>query len=135
MKFDPDAGSLKYENSECAIPLHPAISGLLQFVETTGADPLFKGLGEDRFGNRGGIGTKVIGRWVRGLGIDDERISPSHSWRHRFKTLGRQFGLAPDIVDGHHGSLPRTVADNYGEYPIEALYRELCKIPNIEING
>jgi integrase len=137
MKFDPDAGSLKNENSERAIPFHPAIidSGFLQFVETTGAGPLFKGLAADRFGNRGGIGTKVIGRWVRGLGIDDERISPSHSWRHRFKTLGRQFGLAPDIVNAITGHFRKTVADSYGEFPIEALYRELCKIPKIEITG
>ncbi|MGO9845471.1 MAG: DUF2189 domain-containing protein [Methylocella sp.] len=38
-------------------------------------------------------GTKTIGRWVRGLGLTDERLSPSHSWRHRFKALGRQFNL------------------------------------------
>jgi integrase len=89
IKFDPEAGSLKNPNSERAIPLHPAIieSGFLQFVKAAGSGPLFKGLTADRFGNRGGNGTKVIGRWVRGLGLEDERLSPSHSWRHRFKTL------------------------------------------------
>ena len=133
MKFDPEAGSLKNENSERAIPLHPAVieNGFLQFVKAAGSGPLFTGLSADRFGNRGGNGTKVIGRWVRGLGLDDERLSPSHSWRHRFKTLGRQFGLAPDIVNAITGHHRKTVADSYGEFPIEALYRELCKIPKI----
>lgn len=135
MKFDPEAGSLKNPNSERAIPLHPAIteSGFLQFAKVAGSGPLFKGLTVDRFGNRGGNGTKVIGRWVRGLGLDDERLSPSHSWRHRFKTLGRQFGLAPDIVNAITGHYRKTVADSYGEFPTEALFRELCKIPKIKI--
>jgi len=135
MKFDPEAGSLKNQNSERAIPLHPAITecGFLKFVKAAGAGPLFKGLTADRFGNRGGNGTKLISRWVRGLGLEDERLSPSHSWRHRFKTLGRQFGLAPDIVNAITGHHRKTVADSYGEFPIDALYRELCKIPKIRI--
>jgi hypothetical protein len=38
VKFDPAAGSLKNQNSERAIPLHPAIieAGFLQFVESAG---------------------------------------------------------------------------------------------------
>ncbi|WP_091680799.1 hypothetical protein [Methylocapsa palsarum] len=82
------AGSLKNENSERAVPLHPAIieSGFLRFLNAARSGPMFPGLAADRFGNRGGNGTKVIGRWVRGLGLTDERLSPSHSWRHRFKT-------------------------------------------------
>jgi hypothetical protein len=74
----------------------------------------------------------VIDRCVRGLGLEDERLFPSHSWRHRFKTLGRQFGLAPDIVNAITGHHRKTVADSYGEFPIEALFRELCKIPKIK---
>lgn len=134
MKFDPDAGSLKNENSERAVPLHPAIEteGFLQFVSATKPGPLFSNLSMDRFGNRGGSGTKIIGRWVRGLGLADERLSPSHSWRHRFKTLGRRHGLMPDIVNAITGHHKKTVADSYGEFPIEALHRELLKIPTLK---
>jgi hypothetical protein len=35
-----------------------------------------------------------------------------------------------NAITGHHR---KTVADSYGEFPIEALYRELCKIPKIKI--
>jgi hypothetical protein len=35
-----------------------------------------------------------------------------------------------NALTGHHR---KTVADSYGEFPIEALYRELCKIPKIKI--
>lgn len=133
IKFDPKAGSLKNVNSERAIPLHPAVveSEFLKFVDSVGAGPLFADLAADRFGNRGGNGTKIIGRWVRGLGLIDERISPSHSWRHRFKTLGRRHGLTPDIVNAITGHHRKTVADAYGEFEIEALYREIRKIPPV----
>ena len=67
MAFDPEAGSLKTESSERAVPLHPVVldSGFLEFVATAGGGPLFKSLPLDKFGRRGGNGTKVLGRWVR----------------------------------------------------------------------
>jgi integrase len=131
MKIAPEAGSLKTAGSERVVPLHPAVieAGFLQFVVKSAAGPLFSTLRPDVFGKRGGNGTKIIGRWVRGLGLTDARISPSHSWRHRVKTLGRRHGLMLDIVNAITGHHSKTVADSYGEFPIEALYRELSKIP------
>jgi hypothetical protein len=46
----------------------------------------------------------------------------------RMRTLGRRYGLAPDIVDAITGHTRRTVTDSYGEFPMSALYRELAKI-------
>ena len=133
VKLDPSAGSLKTDSSERTIPLHPAIveSRFLNFVKAVKKGPLFSDLSVDRFGNRGGTGTKIIGRWVRGLGLVDKRLSPSHSWRHRFKTLSRRFGLATDISEALTGHHRKTVADSYGEFPMSALYRELAKIPTV----
>jgi integrase len=133
MKIAPEAGSLKTAGSERVVPLHPAVieAGFLQFVAKSAAGPLFLTLPPDVFGKRGGNGTKIIGRWVRGLGLTDARISPSHSWRHRFKTLGRRYGLTPDIVNALTGHHRKTVADSYGEFPVEALYREVSKIPPV----
>jgi hypothetical protein len=34
----------------------------------------------------------------------------------------------PDIVNAITGHYRNTVADSYGEFPIEALYREVSKI-------
>jgi integrase len=130
MAFDPEAGSLKTRSSERAVPLHPALieSGFLTFAQNVKAGPLFASLPPDKFGKRGGNGTKVLGRWVRSLGLEDGRLSPNHSWRHRMRTLGRRYGLAPDIVDAITGHTRRTVTDSYGEFPMSALYRELAKI-------
>ena len=97
--------------------------------ETCG--PIFAGLTPDKFGKRGGNGTKIIGRFVRQLGIVDPRISPSHSWRHRIKTLGRCHGLAQDILEAITGHGSRSVADAYGEFPIEVLHRELSRFPRL----
>lgn len=135
MQMNPEAGSLKTSSSERVIPLHPALidAGFLAFVESVRSGPLFPKLKPDKFGKRGGNGTKVIGRWVRSLGLVDPRLSPSHSWRHRMKTLGRRHGLAQDILEAITGHGRRTVADNYGEYPVEALYRELSKIPAVGV--
>lgn len=37
--------------------------------------------------------------------------------------------MAPDIVDALVGHQRRTVGDAYGELPVEALLRKLCKVP------
>ena len=131
VRFAPEAGSLKNVSSERAVPLHPVLieRGFLEFVEKVGSGPLFAELKPDRFGSRGGNGTKVLGRWVRAMGLTDPRISPNHSWRHRLRTLGRRYGLATDILDAITGHRRQTVADTYGEFPIGALYREMTKIP------
>lgn len=135
MQFDPEAGPLKTASSERAVPLHQAVldSGFLAYVQSVGSGPLFVALKPDKFGKRGGTGTKVLGRWVRGLGLTDERLAPNHSWRHRLKTLGRRHGLAPDIVNAITGHGSRTVADRYGEVEMQAMRRELMKIPAITL--
>lgn len=135
MKFVPEAGSLKTSGSERLVPIHPALieSGLLNFVAQVKSGPLFAKLSPDKFGKRGGNGTKTIGRFVRQLGLKDPRLSPSHSWRHRIKTLGRKYGIASDMMNAITGHQPETVGDAYGHYPVDALFRELCKIPTLEL--
>lgn len=131
LRITAEAGSVKNVHSERTVPIHRRLEreGFLKFADTVKAGPLFQSLTPDRFGNRGGNGTKLVGRWVRGLGIDDPRISPSHSWRHRLKTLARRHGLAGDVVDAITGHERESVADQYGEYEIRALSRELAKLP------
>jgi integrase len=59
-------------------------------------------------------------------------FAPNHSWRHRFNTLGRRNGLAVDILDAMTGHGRKTVADTYGDFPPEAMLRELTKIPTLK---
>ncbi|KQO66378.1 integrase [Methylobacterium sp. Leaf89] len=133
MRFDAEAGSLKTVGSERTVPLHSTLiaAGFLDFVRAQGTGPLFSRLRPDKFGKRGGNGTKILGRWVRDLGITDTRISPNHSWRHRFKTLARNHALAPNIADAITGHSHKSIGDQYGEYDVSAMKRELEKIPAI----
>ncbi|KAB0677260.1 site-specific integrase [Aureimonas leprariae] len=137
MRFAAEAGPLKNANSERALPVHPALieNGFLRFVEGVKAGPLFADLPPDKFGKRGGNGTKVIGRWVRKLGLTDTRLAPNHSWRHRFKTLGRRHDLRLDIVDAMTGHAAKSVGNAYGVYPMAAMLRELEKIPTLTLDA
>ena len=134
--FAAEAGSLKNINSERVVPIHAALQseGFLKFVGTVKSGPLFPDLPPDRFDSRGGTGAKALSKWIRLLGLTDKRISPNHSWRHRLKTLGRRHGLAGDIMDAMTGHGRKTVADTYGEFPLEAMMRELAKIPVLQLS-
>ena len=133
MSFSPEAGPIKNRASVRIIPIHPAVieAGFLDFVSGVGSGPLFAELKLDRFGKRSLNGAKVIGRWIRKLGLTDELLSPSHSWRHRFKTLARVHGLAVDVVDAMLGHTRATVGDGYGRFPPEAMLKELSKVPRV----
>lgn len=133
ISFTPEAGPLKNRRSARTIPLHPAVlkAGFLTFVGSRQAGVLFPELPLDRFGKRSLNGSKVIGRWARKLGITDPRLKSSHSWRHRFRTASRTYGLAVDVVDAILGHTRATVGDSYGEYPPKAMHQEMVKLPDI----
>ncbi|MEA1831277.1 site-specific integrase [Methylobacterium durans] len=136
MRFDAEAGSLKNTGSERTVPLHSSLiaAGFLDFVRNCEPGPVFQDLSPDKFGKRGGNGTKLLGRWVRRLGLTDARLAPNHSWRHRFKTLARKHGLAPDIADAITGHAHSSVGDRYGEYEVRAMKREIEKIPPVKMS-
>ena len=137
LHINAEAGSVKTAGSERTVPLHQAVldSGFLDFVRGVGAGPLFADLSPDKFGKRGGNGTKMLGRWVRGLGLEEKRLAPAHSWRHRMKTLARRHGLADDVTRALMGHSGRSVADSYGEFEVATLHRELMKIPVLNLSG
>ena len=55
---------------------------------------------------------------------------PNHGWRHRFKTLCREHNVGNEYHNALSGHAYCAVGDHvYGEYPITALHREICKLP------
>ena len=129
--------SLKNAASRRIVPIHPALltEGFLDYVSALpDRSPLFPDIEPDRlFGSRTNIAQKTISRWIRGLGLDDERISPSHSFRHSFITAARKARIPReprDAITGHSGK--QNEADDYGvsvrDMPV-ILYEAIVKIP------
>ncbi|WP_342165074.1 DUF6538 domain-containing protein [Methylobacterium sp. SD21] len=135
MVIDGEAGSVKTASSERIVPLHQAVldAGFLKFVHVVGTGPLFAQLPPDKFGQRGGNGTKVLGPWVRELGLDEKRLAPVHSWRHRMSSLARRYRLAEDVTRALMGHSKRDVAEGYGEFEPAVLHHELMKIPALAL--
>jgi integrase len=129
---DARAGLKRHDLSERIIPLHSALiaEGFLDYVATLAEKgPLFPNITPDRFGRRGGNGSKTLGRWVRDkVGITDPNKAPNHSWRHRFKTLCRATGMRQDLEDYLTSHSEGTSGSRYGEYEVEALGAAIEKI-------
>ena len=131
--FHSEAGSLKSRSSERFVPLHPALieAGFCTFAERIPSGPLFPGLKPDRFGSRGGNGTKLLGRWVRRLGINNPRLQPNHAWRHRMKMLFRRWEVAADLGRAILGHAAADVSDTYSDMEIRALHHQILKLPAV----
>lgn len=128
----PAAGSTKTKTDRI-IPLHPQLIrlGFLKFVEAQPEGCLFS-YDLDQKGGR--FRSKILTVWVRSLGINDKDLSPNHAWRHRFKTMCREYGILTEYqnaITGHAND--RNVANSYGEFPISALHREILKLPKVKL--
>jgi integrase len=134
---DPEqAPELKSENAERKLPIPSALwhdekfSIYVQELPQNG--PLFPRLTPDMFGRRGGNGSKRVQRWVRDrVGIKDKRKAPSHSWRHRFRSIVRnpRYGIGEDVADymcGHSGNGGE--GRGYGEYR-DAMVEAIRRLP------
>jgi integrase len=130
---DPE---LKSGNAERKLPIHPALyeEGFCRYLDGLPKDgPLFRELKPDRFGRRGGNGSKRIQRWVRNkVKIIDKRKAPSHSWRHRFRSILRnpKYGIPEDVADymaGHAGRAGE--GRQYGEYH-DAMVEAIRRLPS-----
>jgi integrase len=129
-------GSVKNRASIRSVPLHPALvaEGFLDYVASLPrGGPLFPDLRPDRFGKRGGTGSKTIGRWVRDkVGITDPRKAPNHSWRHRFADQCKKVGIPRELRFAIEGHATGDVGDTYGSegYPLQVLAEAIAKLPN-----
>lgn len=140
IRIDPvtreEGGSVKNRSSIRSVPLHPALvaEGFLDYVASLPkGGPLFPKVTPDRFGKRGGNGSKTIGRWVREkVGITDTRKAPNHSWRHRFADQCKKVSIPRELRFAIEGHATGDVGDSYGSegYPLKVLAEAIAKLPN-----
>jgi integrase len=128
----PDAGPVK-SKLDRIVPLHPQLIaiGFIDFIRTRkdgylfSHDPNISGA-RDR--------SKLIGNWIRSIGITNPDLSPNHAWRHRFKTICRHAGIQTEYQNALTGHVnERNSGLAYGDFPLKALHREICKLPTYSI--
>ena len=113
--------SLKNEESARMVPIHPALvaEGFLDYVAGLPAgSPLFSDVKPDAvFGKRSITAGRKVSKWLKGtVGITDERVSPSHSWRHWFIDRCREVVMPGEIrsaITGHSGKVDESAG--YGD--------------------
>ncbi|MGN7869343.1 site-specific integrase [Paracoccus sp. 22332] len=105
IRITPEAGSVK-TGSHRIVPLHPQMvrEGFVRMVDAMPDGPLFHAKGASAKTTSG-----RIGEWVRDHAkVTDPALQPSHAWRHRLKTLSRDYDIAGEWADHLQGhSNPR----------------------------
>ena len=93
LRITPEAGSVKTRKPR-TVPLHEHLIelGLVDYARSRGKRALFfdseyAGPGDPThpLPHPSNEVVKLIGRWVRGLGLKDKELRPNHSWRHTFR--------------------------------------------------
>ena len=134
IRITPEAGTVK-SGMFRDVPLHDHVvgEGFLDFVKKSGSGPLFYRSGPRR-GKTSPAETVAgrLGKWVRTLGVIPEGIQPSHAWRHRLKTVGRELGVDPRVLDAIQGHAARTAGDDYGDVTLKAKLVLIRKLPRYE---
>jgi integrase len=134
--IDEDDGdrTVKTASSRRMIPLHPDVvaRGFLEYVKSLpsggmlfpGLEPCPKGRYSTNFAKR----WSVYLRDVVGL---KSSASPSHGFRHAFKTLAREVQIQTEVSDAITGHAGEGVGRSYGEMPLKLMAREIARIPSI----
>lgn len=125
---------VKTKGSRRLIPLHPDLIrlGFIEYVVglSDANAQVFPGLKADP---RGYFGANFGKRWAEYLrevvGLKAS-ATPSHGFRHTFKTLCREVGIAEDVHDAITGHSTGMVARGYGEMPLARMAAELRKFPS-----
>ncbi len=136
IRITPDAGAVKsglYRD----VPLHQHLIdlGFLEYVKSVGTGPLFY---NERIGARSTAPWETVaGRvtdWVRSLNIADKVVAPSHGWRHRLKTVGREIVIDTVVLDAIQGHAARTAGEAYGEVSLNTKQSAIARFPAFPIN-
>lgn len=130
VRITPEAGTVKdKEARDVMIHEHLIAEGLIDFVTSAPAGYLF--LDADAKGEVRGPWRTVknkVAVFVREV-VTDPNVPPNHGWRHAFKTVGREAGIADSVLDGICGHAAKTVGGSYGTVSLKAQREAMAKFP------
>jgi integrase len=144
MKLTPEAGTVKTGKPR-VVPIHEHLiaQGFIEMVQQLGKGALFYNdktpqkksndpLKPSR--SRADTARAHLGTWVRGLGVDDPELSPNHAWRHLFKRIGDEIGMAEKMNDAITGHTQTTEGRKYGPPTAVAMAEALKKFPRYKLD-
>ncbi len=77
-----------------------------------------------------GIASRV-GELARGVA---KGVSPNHGWRHTFKSMAREAGIADSVSDAITGHAPANEGGNYGTVSLQAQAKALEAFPRFPVD-
>lgn len=134
-RITPEAGSTKTGQWR-DVPLHRQIIalGFLDYLKSAPDGPLFHNATDPaKFTYHAKKMANRLGEWLQDSRLVPEGIQPSHGWRHRLKTIGREVGIQDRVLDAIQGHAPRTAGDNYGDITIKTKADAIERLPDYEL--
>lgn len=131
LAITPEAITVK-GNQGREVPVHPHLieMGFLEFVRAAPVGFLFLWSGTDRAAWRTAKNRMVE---AARKAVPDPNIAPNHGWRHTFKTIGIEAGIAERVLDAICGHKPRTVGEQYGGVTVAAKAQAMGRFPRFEV--
>lgn len=132
---EDDAGrTVKTEGSRRQVPIHDDLVslGFLDYVRSMPRDgQLFPFLKASPGGFYGANVGKAWAKYLREIVKLQSPASPSHGFRHTFKTLSRQVSIPVDVHDAITGHDDGSVSRDYGSMPLSRMAEEMNRLPSL----
>ncbi|KWS92126.1 hypothetical protein AL048_03030 [Pseudomonas syringae pv. castaneae] len=132
-----DDRTLKTKGSHRLVVIHQDLIelGFIEYVEGLPASgQLFPALKPNPTGWYGHNFGKRWGAYLREVAELETPVSPSHGFRHSFKTMCREAGIPEEIHDAITGHDDGSVSRSYGERHLLKTQRDqLARLPHIAV--
>jgi integrase len=124
----PEAGTVKTKELR-TVPVHEHLvaTGFIDFVEASEDGYLFLPPSND-FWKVYSSAKALVSRFVREV-VTDPNVAPNHGWRHAFKTVGRQAGIADSTLDAICGHAAATQGGRYGSVTASTRQEAMGRFP------
>jgi integrase len=137
IRITPDAGGTKTGQWR-DVPLHPQVIaiGFVDYLNTFTDGSIFHNAKDPkRYLHTAKKLSNRIGDWLREENLVPKGVQPSHGWRHRFKTVGRELGIQDRVLDAIQGHAPRTAGDAYGDVNVKTKINAINQLPNYDLSS
>ena len=135
IRITPEAGGTK-SGQWRDVPLHAQIValGFPTYLDTIKSGPIFHNAKDvKQYQSHSKKLANRIGDWLREEQLVPEGVQPSHGWRHRFKTVGREIGIQDRVLDALQGHAAKTAGDAYGDITLKTKINAIDCLPEYDL--